>query len=56
MKPLRFAVFVAIAAAALAAGCTQTMQDGKYATNPRGGWDNFRAEAPARDTARAPAG
>ena len=33
-------------AAALVAGCVSTASDGRYQTDPRGGWDNFRAEAP----------
>ncbi len=40
---------VALAAAlalALVAGCVSSASDGRYQTNPRGGWDNFRAEAP----------
>jgi hypothetical protein len=44
-KPL-----VALAAAlatALVAGCVSSASDGRYQTNPRGGWDNFRAETPA---------
>ena len=39
------ALAVAIATA-LVAGCVSTASDGRYQTNPRGGWDNFRAEKP----------
>jgi hypothetical protein len=42
------AALVAIFAAALLAGCVETVRQGKYATNPNGGWDNFRAQAPTR--------
>lgn len=39
----------------LAAGCKDFPgADGRYATGGRGGWDNFRAEAPAGTTAPAP--
>jgi hypothetical protein len=44
LKPL--ATLAAAVAAALVAGCVSTASDGRYQTNPRGGWDNFRAEAP----------
>jgi hypothetical protein len=39
-------VLVAVLAAALLAGCVESVREGKYATNPNGGWDNFRAQAP----------
>ena len=42
---LLLALSVAIATA-LVAGCVSTASDGRYQTDPRGGWDNFRAEAP----------
>ena len=45
LRPL-FAL-AAVLAAALVAGCVSSASDGRYQTNPRGGWDNFRAEAPA---------
>ena len=44
LKPL--VTLAAVLAAALVAGCVSTASDGRYQTNPRGGWDNFRAEAP----------
>jgi hypothetical protein len=44
-KPL--AALAAALATALVAGCVSSASDGRYQTNPRGGWDNFRAEAPA---------
>lgn len=47
LKPL-VALAVAIAVA-LVAGCVSTASDGRYQTNPRGGWDNFRAEAPVAE-------
>jgi hypothetical protein len=50
LKPALAAVF----AAKLLAGCAQTVREGKYATDPRGGWDNFRAQAPAMEPARSP--
>jgi hypothetical protein len=37
---------MAVVAAALLAGCSETVREGTYQTNPRGGWDNFRAERP----------
>jgi len=40
------AVLAAVIAAGLVAGCVSTASDGRYQTDPRGGWDNFRAEAP----------
>ena len=49
MKPFHpnlLAGLVATAVALLVAGCVSTASDGRYQTNPRGGWDNFRAEAP----------
>lgn len=36
----------AVVAAVLLAGCNETVREGTYQTNPRGGWDNFRAERP----------
>jgi hypothetical protein len=44
LKPV--VALAAVLAAALVAGCVSTASDGRYQTNPRGGWDNFRAEAP----------
>ena len=49
MKAFSFRPVVALAAViatALVAGCVSAASDGRYQTNPRGGWDNFRAEAP----------
>ena len=49
MKPFSLKPLVALAAAlvtALVAGCVSSASDGRYQTNPRGGWDNFRAEKP----------
>jgi hypothetical protein len=49
MKRFSFKPIVALAAvfvAALVSGCVSTASDGRYQTNPRGGWDNFRAEKP----------
>ncbi len=49
MKSFSFKPIVALAAAlvaALVSGCVSTASDGRYQTNPRGGWDNFRAEVP----------
>jgi hypothetical protein len=40
------AVLAAVLLAALVSGCVSTASDGRYQTDPRGGWDNFRAEAP----------
>jgi hypothetical protein len=37
-------VVAAVLAAALVSGCVSTASDGRYQTDPRGGWDNFRAE------------
>jgi len=45
LRPL--VALAAVLAAALVAGCVSSASDGRYQTNPRGGWDNFRAEAPA---------
>lgn len=39
----------AVIATALVGGCVSTASDGRYQTNPRGGWDNFRAEAPTTE-------
>jgi hypothetical protein len=49
MKAFRPNLLVGLAAMAvvlLVAGCVSTASDGRYQTNPRGGWDNFRADAP----------
>jgi hypothetical protein len=49
MKRFSLGPLPALAAAiatALVAGCVSTASDGRYQTNPRGGWDNFRAEKP----------
>jgi hypothetical protein len=49
MKRFSFKPIVALAAvlvATLVSGCVSTASDGRYQTNPRGGWDNFRAEKP----------
>ena len=40
------AIVAAVLVAAFVSGCVSTASDGRYQTNPRGGWDNFRAEAP----------
>jgi hypothetical protein len=47
LHPTLLAGLVAMAVALLVAGCVSTASDGRYQTNSRGGWDNFRAEAPA---------
>ena len=39
--------------AAFAAACSGIPQDGRYQTNSRGGWDNFRAAAPTAEPWRA---
>jgi hypothetical protein len=52
MKTISLGPFVGLTVvlvAALVAGCVSSASDGRYQTNPRGGWDNFRAEAPAQD-------
>jgi len=55
MKTLRLKpVLVAVFAAMLLAGCVETVREGKYATNPSGGWDNFRAQAPSTEPLRSP--
>jgi len=44
MKIFSLGSLPALAAAiatALVAGCVSTASDGRYQTNPRGGWDNF---------------
>ena len=42
---------VVVVAIILVAGCKDFPgADGRYATPPRGGWDNFRAEAPPNTT------
>jgi hypothetical protein len=51
LKPV--VALVAALAAALIAGCVSTASDGRYQTDPRGGWDNFRAEAPIADPRQA---
>jgi hypothetical protein len=51
LRPL-LALAAAIAAA-LVAGCVSTASDGRYQTDPRGGWDNFRAEAPGAEPGQA---
>ncbi len=56
MKKFSFKPIVALAAvlvAALVSGCVSTASDGKYQTNPRGGWDNFRAEVPLAESEQA---
>jgi hypothetical protein len=45
-SPRPLLALAAALATALVAGCVSTASDGRYQTNPRGGWDNFRAEAP----------
>jgi hypothetical protein len=47
LHPILLKGLVAMAVALLVAGCVSTASDGRYQTNSRGGWDNFRAEAPA---------
>jgi hypothetical protein len=42
--PDLLAGLAATAMALLVAGCVSTASDGRYQTNPRGGWDNFRAD------------
>ena len=44
-SPRPLLALAAALATALVAGCVSTASDGRYQTNPRGGWDNFRAEA-----------
>jgi len=44
LRPL--VALTAVTATALVAGCVSAASDGRYQTNPRGGWDNFRAEKP----------
>lgn len=47
MKSFSFTpVAAALLVAVLLAGCVSAASDGRYQTNSRGGWDNFRAEAP----------
>lgn len=51
MRPRAFAV---IAVLLLFGGCKDMPgADGRYATPSRGGWDNFRAEAPIDRTETA---
>jgi hypothetical protein len=45
-SPRPLVTLAAVLAAALVAGCVSAASDGRYQTNPRGGWDNFRAETP----------
>ena len=52
MKRFSFKPIVALAAV-LVSGCVSTASDGRYQTNPRGGWDNFRAETPAAEPSQA---
>jgi len=51
LRPL--VTLAAVIATALVAGCVSTASDGRYQTNPRGGWDNFRAETPAAEPSQA---
>jgi hypothetical protein len=51
---LKLALVTAFAVGLLV-GCVQTVREGKYATNPNGGWDNFRAQAPTTQPTRSPA-
>jgi hypothetical protein len=56
METFSFRPLVALAAliaTTLVAGCVSTASDGRYQTNPRGGWDNFRAETPAAEPRQA---
>jgi hypothetical protein len=56
MKTFNLKPVVALAevlAAALVAGCVSTANDGRYQTNSRGGWDNFRAETPTAEPGQA---
>ena len=56
MKTFSFRPLVAVAAViatALVAGCVSTASDGRYQTNSRGGWDNFRAKAPTAKPGQA---
>jgi hypothetical protein len=56
MKTFSFRPLLALAAViatALVAGCVSTASDGRYQTNSRGGWDNFRAETPTADPRQA---
>ena len=46
MKTISLSPLAALLVAALVTGCVSSASDGRYQTNPRGGWDNFRAEAP----------
>ena len=51
-----FATAAAVLAAMLMTACvsTGTPQDDRYQTHGRGGWDNFRAEAPTMPEATRP--
>ena len=51
LRPL--VALAALIATTLVAGCVSTASDGRYQTNPRGGWDNFRAETPAAEPRQA---
>jgi hypothetical protein len=52
--PRSLLALAAALATALVAGCVSTASDGRYQTNARGGWDNFRAEAPSAKPRQAP--
>ncbi len=52
-SPRPLLALAAALATALVAGCVSTASDGRYQTNPRGGWDNFRAEAPSAEPRQA---
>ena len=47
LRPLL--TLAAVIATTLVGGCVSTASDGRYQTNSRGGWDNFRAEAPTME-------
>jgi hypothetical protein len=50
MKTVRLTLGVTLAV--LVAGCANLPKDGRYQTGG-GGWDNFRAEAPAGSAVRS---
>ena len=52
MRKMLIAVLGALIAAAVLAGCAGIPKDGRYQTHG-GGWDNFRAEAPAAKPGRS---
>jgi hypothetical protein len=52
-SPRPLLALVAVIATALVAGCVSTASDGRYQTNSRGGWDNFRAAAPTAEPGQA---